>query len=253
MQTPQPLTAILPTALPSAQSVSNSSHGTSSAYSTIPAQSSSPPSTSDALTAARGGLPATTHPEALALQSRQPQAMDFLAAYAPDRIPQVMRIADLRRICYGNAPTLSVVAHAYGHNTLLSWLEIQLAALAEYAGVREKMPPQSLHLLAALIARDYWWLKLSEFMHFIGQMMSGTYGHFYGSVDPMVIGEALRRYVAQRQQTMEALDRQDRQREREAEDEARAGKTCSHTQWCARKEIIGNIITALRAKKAAEL
>lgn len=175
--------------------------------------------------------------------------MDFLAAYAPDRIPQVMGIADIRRIYYGNAPTFSVVAHAYGTNTLLSWIEIQLAALAEYAGVREKMQPQALHFLAAAIVHDYWWLKLSEFMHFIGLMMSGAYGHFYGSVDPMVIGEALRRYVAQRQQTMEALDRQDRQREREAEELATSARACSYTEWCARKEIIGYIIGALQTHK----
>lgn len=161
---------------------------------------------------------------------------------------QVIDIRDERRIYLGQAPTLNVIAQAYGINHLLSWLEIQLAALAEYAGVREKMTPQSLHLLAATIARDYWWLKLSEFMAFIGEMMSGTYGHFYGAVDPMVIGKSLQYFIRKRQDILDRIERQDRQRAEEAELQESSKKACSLREWLARKEIIGYIISGLLHK-----
>ena len=159
---------------------------------------------------------------------------------------QVIDIRDERRIYLGQAPTLNVIAQAYGINHLLSWLEIQLAALAEYAGARDKMTEEALHDLATIILAKYWYLRLSEFMLFIAEFKAGTYGRFYGAVDPMVIGEALRRFDEQRQQEMDRIERQDRQRAEETEREASAQRVCSHREWLARKEIIGYILSGLQ-------
>lgn len=246
MPTPQPLTTILQVAKPNANSEHRPSLSTSPTSWPTPQASSLPTSTSNGL------LPVTTHPDALALQRRYPTAAQLLAAYSPDRVAQVIDIRDERRIYLGQAPTFSAITHAYGINQLLSWLEIQLAALAEYAGVREKMTPQSLHLLAATIAREYWWLKLSEFMAFIGEMMSGTYGHFYGAVDPMVIGKSLHLFIRKRQDILDRITRQDRQRALEAEFQESAKKACSHREWLARKEIISYVMGALMAHRGNE-
>lgn len=243
---PQSITSILPLAKPSASSEPKPSLSTSPTSWPTPQANSLPTLTSN------GPLPVTTNPDALALQQRYPTAAQLLAAYSPDRVAQVLDIRDERRIYLGQAPTFNVIAQAYGINHLLSWLEIQLAALAEYAGVREKMTPQSLHLLAATIAREYWWLKLSEFMAFIGEMMSGTYGHFYGAVDPMVIGKSLQYFIRKRQDILDRIERQDRQRAEEAELQESAKKACSHREWQARKEIIGYILTGLLQKSIHE-
>lgn len=201
----------------------------------------------------RGGLlPATTHPEALALQRQYPDSASLLASYNPDRATAVIGINDRRRIYCGRAPELNVVSKAYGSPTAISWIEIQLRHLSEYAGARDKITPAALHDLATIILAKYWYLRLSEFMLFIAEFKAGTYGKFYGAVDPMVIGEALRRFDVQRQQEMDRIERQDRQRALEAEREATAHRACSHREWQARKEIIGYILTGLLQKTIHE-
>ena len=89
-------------------------------------------------------------------------------------------------------------------------------------------------------------------MAFIGEMMSGTYGHFYGAVDPMVIGKSLHHFIRKRQDILDRIERQDRQRAEEAELQESAKKACSHREWLARKEIIGYIVAALKAHRENE-
>lgn len=169
-----------------------------------------------------------------------------MADFSPDKTKQILLIRDRRRIYCGTAPELFIVREAFGSRSAVMWLKAQLQHLSEYAGARDKMTEEALHDLATIILAKYWYLRLSEFMLFIAEFKAGTYGRFYGTVDPMVIGEALRRFDAQRQQEMDRIERQDRQRAEETEREASAQRVCSHREWLARKEIIGYILSGLQ-------
>lgn len=189
------------------------------------------------------------HPEALALRGQYPSGAQLLAIYNPDVTCRVLAIRDRRRIYFGQVPTLNVVSEAYGRNEAVAWVEIQLESLSEYAGAREKLTPAVLHELASIVVAKYWYLRLSEFMLFVAEFKAGTFGRFYGTVDPMVIGDALRRFDRQRQEDMDRIVREDRQRAREAEEATSSSKACSYTEWQGRKAALGRVLTALMASR----
>lgn len=89
------------------------------------------------------------------------------------------------------APTLNVLDAAYGEGAGAKWLMPQLFAIGEFAGVREKMDEVQTLELARVIRVKYGFLSVTELMYFFCNLKAGRYGRFYGTVDPMVITEAL--------------------------------------------------------------
>ena len=101
-------------------------------------------------------------------------------------------------------PSLSNVTNAYGANVTEAWIAIQINDLSEFAGCKDKLEPLHISQVARIIMMKYGYFKLTELMYFFFEFKAGTFGRFYGSVDALVITEALVKF---RQMRVSILDR----------------------------------------------
>lgn len=115
---------------------------------------------------------------------------------------------------FGDFPTLSQL-RVLGKNTAKQWLVPQLENLSEFCGVKDKLTTSQLKDLAFIISQKYYFLKISELMLFFTQFKSGQYGRFYGTVDPLIITNALRDFCSERGTIIDRHDQQEKQRLRE--------------------------------------
>lgn len=150
-----------------------------------------------------------------------PTPAALMAAYTPDKISSLMSLTDRRRFYEGMSPELSVVNKLYGAQTSESWLMAQLTYVCEFAGVKEKPDAVMLYDLSHLIMGMAYYLRMSEMMLFFAYLMSGRYGRFYGSVDPMLITSALRQFINDRNDDIDRIERQRQQQNLNAERERR--------------------------------
>lgn len=118
---------------------------------------------------------------------------------------------------FGNdAPALVTLDAAFGENAAVQWLMPQLYAVGEFAGVRDKMNEMQTLELARTIRAHYGFLTVTEMLLFFSNLKAGRYGKFYGSVDPMVITEALcGPFMAERERHIERIESAQREQERE--------------------------------------
>lgn len=124
----------------------------------------------------------------------------LLVEYNPDA---QMRICHDTELChFGDFPTLAEVGRSLGGGTPKAWLVPQLANLSEFCGCKNKITPQQTRELAAIIAQEYFFLKVSEVMLFFYRFKAGEYGRFYGNIDPMVITCALREFLRDRSEAI---------------------------------------------------
>lgn len=121
---------------------------------------------------------------------------EILRTYSVKRAMEVS--ADKEQCLFGNAPVLWDINRQIGRGTSEEWLVYHLADLCEYAGAREKMTGNQIKQVAELIAADFGFLKVTELMLFFRRMKTGCYGTFYGTVDPFIIMNALRKFVDER-------------------------------------------------------
>ena len=104
-----------------------------------------------------------------------------------------------KQICFfGNFPTLADINKEYGTQTSVAWLIPQLLDLSEFCGCKDKLQGESLEECAWLIAQNYYFLKVSELMLFFNYFKQGRYGHFYGSIDPLVIMSMICKFARER-------------------------------------------------------
>ena len=115
---------------------------------------------------------------------------------------------------FGDFPSLSQLK-ALGNNTPQIWLIIHLANLSEFCGARDKLNDDQLYDLASIITTEFYYLKITELMLFFHRFKAGKYGRFYGSVDPLIIVEALHKFCKERGQAIDKRDREEKQRLRE--------------------------------------
>ncbi len=113
----------------------------------------------------------------------------------------------------GEYPTLGALTAAYGTTAAVQWLIAQLFNLSEYCGCREKFTRAQILECARVIASRYYYLKVTEFLKFFYEMKAGTYGKFYGALDPMVVTTSLREFVAYRNNRLDAIESEKRVRE----------------------------------------
>lgn len=127
---------------------------------------------------------------------------------------------DLTRVFTGKAPTLVDVRNAHGDGTAQAWAMGQLVNLSEYCGVKDKLDNWQLEQLAKVIVSDFGWLKLTELMYFFRLFKAGRFGRFYGSIDPMLITEALQQFLRIRADELTRIEQQRKAQERRQTDEA---------------------------------
>ena len=116
---------------------------------------------------------------------------------------------------FGDFPSLSQLK-ALSRNTPCLWLVPQLVNLSEFCGARDKLTDGQLEDLASIIATDFYFLKISELMLFFHRFKAGKYGRFYGSVDPLIIVEALHKFCKERGNAIDEHDREEKRKRLEA-------------------------------------
>ena len=172
----------------------------------------------------------------------QQQAINAMAMYllnnAPDRQAE---IAMRPEKCFtDDSLTLGELRGRYGEGAPQAWLVPQLTNLSEYCGVRDKLRDSVLRECAGVIATNWYYLKTSELMLFFHRFKCGKYGRFYGSVDPLIIADALNQFVFDRNIELDKIE--------QAEREARLNK--SKGRCVSREEYLKNWKDKIEAEKA---
>jgi len=137
---------------------------------------------------------------------------DFMLKVNPDT--QVDFGSKPRNAVMGDYPTLNDIEAAYGKGIAVEWLVPQLASVALFSGARN-MTQEQLHGVARIMAENARHLKVTELLLFFFRFKSGNYGHFYGSVDPMVITKAFKEFMSERGEMIERYEQEDRIRKEE--------------------------------------
>ena len=137
-------------------------------------------------------------------------------------------------ICFfADVPTLAIINTVYGSNTATMFLVQQLFDLSEYTGVKGKLTGKALEGCANAIASKYYYLKVSEIMMFFKRFKEGRYGVFYGSVDPLVIMQAIPQFLQERSMKIEEHIKS----EREREELERQSQTITFDEYCQRQGV----------------
>ena len=109
---------------------------------------------------------------------------------------------------------------------------VQLQDLSEFSGVKDKISRKQLDQLSQIIRDKYYYLKVTELALFFYEYKAGTYGSFYGAVDPIRITEALQKFMQHRSELIDRYDREEAARkEKEYRQRIKDGKTVSWEQW----------------------
>lgn len=102
-------------------------------------------------------------------------------------------IGDLGRMYHAEAPAL--------------WVETQLQTLDFASQTKESADQSALTEFSALFAAQYPGIKLTEFLLFIARFKLGRYGKFYGYFDTLTVGEAFRKFLRERADELDVLER----------------------------------------------
>lgn len=120
----------------------------------------------------------------------------FLTIYNPSFQERYTR--DLKLAYTSDAPTLFAVADAFGEDVAILWLSVQLRDLSEYSNCTTKLTAELEEALSRQIFSDRKTWKVTVLMHFFLLMKGGSYGHFFGYVDTLLIAESLRRFATEK-------------------------------------------------------
>lgn len=145
---------------------------------------------------------------------------NLLTRFNPDNQLQFCR--DIDRVHFGKAPRIGAVIAAYGRGTAESWMICQLNDLSLFAGCKEKLTARQINETAQMIVETYPHYNLTEFMLFFQRFKRCKYGRFYGSVDPMIILQALNMFNEERRQVFLERQRAEHEAEKAAEERAAA-------------------------------
>ena len=137
---------------------------------------------------------------------------------------------------FGDYPTLKCIDELYGEDTAELWLGIQLDNLMEYCGCKVKLNEVQIDELSALIYLNYSFLRFTELMLFFWYFKTAKFGKFYGTMDPIVIMEALQIFVCE--QRAQAISGEEIRIQQEYED-SRNAFTISETEYLNKKGIPG--------------
>lgn len=141
------------------------------------------------------------------------ESKDFLIEFNP--INGIEYTRDEEDAFMGKYPVLAELNAAYGKTMAQMWLVPQLKDLSEYAGCKDKFTMEQLERTAQVIADNFYFLKVTELLVFFERFRAARYGRFYGSVDSLLIMEALNTFVRERNDTINRYESIYKQRDLE--------------------------------------
>ena len=131
--------------------------------------------------------------------------------------PSVQKLAGRRpeRAFFGEAPSLAIMRQTYGDGFPGTWLLPQILDLVAFSNSKGTLSGEQAEFLAEAIANEYYYLKASELMLFFYRFKCGTYGKFYGNVDPMMIMQGLKQFMKERAVEIERHENEKMSKERD--------------------------------------
>lgn len=140
----------------------------------------------------------------------------FMMMFNPDRQAVISRNP---QDCYfGDYPTLYELKQ-YGENTPVIWLIPQLYNLSEFCNCKDKLTSDIISNCADMIVNEFGYMKVSELLLFFYRLKFGSFGHFYGSIDPMMILSSLKIFSCDRAQIWEKRQMEENLKKLEREKE----------------------------------
>ncbi len=130
------------------------------------------------------------------LKKKYGSAATFLVTFNKDRQTQVA--AHPQRAYLGTAPSLAMVRSAYSAEIVTTWIMAQLEDVNDFAGTTVKMSLEQMEQVAGIISVEYYYFKVTELLLFFHRMKTGSYGYFYGTVDPLKIMTSLKLFAEER-------------------------------------------------------
>nr|DAZ72504.1 MAG TPA: hypothetical protein [Caudoviricetes sp.] len=135
------------------------------------------------------------------------------AAFNPTAAARLPNNID--KVFNSDTPTLLLVSEVYGREKAIKWIEVHINSIDLYTQVKNDLNEGARNEMANLILSHYGFLKLPEFMLFVARFKLGIYGRFYGSFDPLVLCEALKKFRIDRNEELERIRIRNAQRETE--------------------------------------
>lgn len=139
----------------------------------------------------------------------------FASVFSPTRQEEFSHYPE-RCVC-GKAPSLKCLSLGFGRNFAETWLAFQIFELSEFSAGK-KIPSRNIVYLAKGIIdnENINYLKTTDIMLFCAKYKQGTFGTFYGEVDPIKINEALIfKYLPWRAEILRKHEQEEAQKQRE--------------------------------------
>ena len=132
---------------------------------------------------------------------------NFMLTMSPAR---QLQVKDNRQgFMVGEFPTLNNIAEAYGRTSPIQWLIAQITNLSEFCGVKDKLTGDQCEELAWLIAGEYSYYTVTQFLVFFHDFKMGRFGKFFGAVDPLVITTAIKEFDKERVRLLSIQEREE--------------------------------------------
>lgn len=165
------------------------------------------------------------------MQHKYGNRNEFLNLFRVDKL--IKYTGDIDKCFFGSAPTLATINCCYGNGTAQEWLVYYLCDISEFSGVKSKLTKSQMEQLARLLADEYYYLKVTEFMLFFRKFKLGEYGKFYGAVDPIDICSAVRMFILERDDAI--AEHEQKLHEKRKEKERMNSKPISYEEYLKRK------------------
>lgn len=104
--------------------------------------------------------------------------------------------------------SLAQFSLAYSKDNAYLMIETWLLDFNAFAGVNNKLDANQISQLAMLIYSEAYGLNFAELGLFFNRIKKGEYGQLYGAVDPIKIMVFLGQFLNQRQDSIEAINRE---------------------------------------------
>lgn len=128
--------------------------------------------------------------------SKETFIKEILAVYTPNLQEKVS--LNIENCITGNYPTLAQLKNSYGDKAAIAWLIPQITDCVAFTNNKGVLNDRQVEALAALIASDYFYLKVSEIMLFFHKFKLGKYREIYGNFSSMAITLSLNEFLTER-------------------------------------------------------
>jgi hypothetical protein len=117
---------------------------------------------------------------------------DFMEKFNPEKQDEYSKYPSAC-VTDKKVPTLIGLDKTFGPGSAKMWLIPEIVDLNDRCGAKEKMTQQQIDACASAISTLYPYntLRLTELMLYFFMLKGGSFGRFYGSIDPQFVTEKI--------------------------------------------------------------